>query len=107
MMADIQRNHWPHPDASKGALSSLGTSTVPGTAKQALDKAANLTGLPAIGDFFNRLTQANTWIRVGEVVAGLLLLYVGVTALFRNTAAGDAAKSVKNTVKKGAEFVPK
>jgi hypothetical protein len=37
-----------------------------------------LGGLAAVGDFFQRLTQAHTWERVGEVVLGLLLIAVGV-----------------------------
>jgi hypothetical protein len=42
-----------------------------------------LTGVAAIGDFFSRLGQANTWIRVGEVVAGLILLGIGLNAMFK------------------------
>lgn len=50
-----------------------------------------LTGLAAIGDFFSRLTQANTWIRVAEVVLGLGLIVVGLAHLASGTAAGRAA----------------
>jgi hypothetical protein len=39
---------------------------------------STFTGLAAVGDFFQRLTQASTWERVGEVVLGLLLIAVGV-----------------------------
>jgi len=105
MMADIQRHHWPQPDASKGLLS--GTSTLPASASHAASKAANLGGVQAIGDFFNRLTQANTWIRVGEVAAGLLLLWIGLNALFKNTAAGDAIQSTERTVRKAGRAVVK
>lgn len=38
-------------------------------------------GLAAIGDFFARLSQASTWIRVGEVFLGLILLAVGVARI--------------------------
>lgn len=66
-----------------------------------------LAGLAAVGDFFNRLTQANTWLRVGEVVAGLLVLYLGLNAAFRNTAGGQAVKRttahVKNAGKRALE----
>lgn len=61
---------------------------------------APLTGLAAIGDFFQRLTQPSTWIRVGEFVGGGLLLYIGGTALVRGTAAGNAAKSTSSGVLK-------
>jgi len=37
-----------------------------------------LKGLAAIGDFFQRLTQGNTWIRAGEVLLGVILLAIGV-----------------------------
>lgn len=105
MLADIQRHHWPQPDASKGLLS--GTSTLPASAGQAVSNAANIGGIQAVGDFFNRLTQANTWIRVGEVVAGLIVLYVALNALMRNTAAGDAVQSATSKAKKAVEVIPK
>ena len=40
-----------------------------------------LAGLAAIGDFFQRLTQANTWVRIGEGILGLILLAVGVARI--------------------------
>jgi hypothetical protein len=64
-----------------------------------------LSGVNAIGDFFNRLTQPNTWIRVGEVVAGLLLIYVGVNALMRDTAAGKAVQSAKRGAERTATAI--
>jgi hypothetical protein len=70
-----------------------------------------LSGLNAIGDFFARLTEASTWIRVGEVVAGGLLLYVGVKALVTPAGANvgkrtvkDTASHIKTGVKKAAEI---
>lgn len=65
----------------------------------------NLGGLAAVGDFFNRLTQANTWLRVGEVVAGLLLVYIGLNATMRGTAVGNAVEGAKNTAKKTATTI--
>jgi len=44
--------------------------------------AANtIPGVAQIGDFFSALGQANTWIRVGEAVLGLILLAVGISKL--------------------------
>jgi hypothetical protein len=40
-----------------------------------------LTGINAVGDFFMRLTQANTWLRIGEVAIGILLLAVGIASM--------------------------
>lgn len=42
-----------------------------------------LAGLAAIGDFFQRLTQASTWIRVAEVLLGLILLAAGTARITR------------------------
>lgn len=60
-----------------------------------------LSGLAAIGDFFARLTQKNTWVRVGEVVIGLVLVAIGVNAMFKGAplkavtgAAGTVGKVV-------------
>jgi len=66
-----------------------------------------LGGIAAIGDFFNRLTQPNTWIRVGEVLAGLMLIWVGFNAITKDTAVGRGIQSAKSNVKKVAAVVPK
>ncbi len=42
-----------------------------------------LSGVAAIGDFLGRLTEANTWIRAGQVVLGLILIAVGVARITR------------------------
>lgn len=102
MQAAIRANHWPPANANAG-----GASPVPGQISNEAGKAANVTGVTAIGDFFNRLTEENTWIRVGEVLAGLLLLYLGLKASMSNTAGGRAVQSTTNTVKKvGRSAVP-
>jgi hypothetical protein len=66
----------------------------------AAEQAGPFTGIAAIGDFFQRLTQANTWIRVGEFAAGGMLLYVGLKALTSGTAVGNAASGAVKTGKK-------
>lgn len=50
-------------------------------AGQAASDAANATGLGAIGDFFSKLGNANTWVRVGQVIVGVILLAVGVARI--------------------------
>lgn len=62
-----------------------------------------LTPLGSIGDFFHRLTEKETWIRVGEVALGGILIYAGVRALSSGTAVGQAAKSAAKPVKKVAK----
>ena len=54
---------------------------IPGTNIQAPHLPNPLSGIAAVGDFFQRLTQANTWIRIGEVIIGVLLVAVGVAKL--------------------------
>jgi hypothetical protein len=66
--------------------------------------AANLAGVGAIGDFFNRITEPNTWLRVGEVVVGLLILYIGLKATTAQTPVGNAVKSAAAPAKKAAKF---
>ena len=80
--------------------------TVP-TGSQLSKAIPNLGGVAAIGDFFNRLTQPNTWIRVGEVLAGLVLILVGLNALTKDTAVGRGLQSAKRTAFKAAAVVPK
>lgn len=54
-----------------------------------------LTGVNAIGDFFVRLTDPHTWIRVGEVLIGVLLLAVGIASMTNSIpAATKIAKMV-------------
>lgn len=69
-------------------------------------QASNLGGLNAIGDFFNRLTQPNTWLRIGEFAAGGLLIYMGLTAAMRGTDAQQATQSVTKPVKKAVDLAP-
>lgn len=45
-----------------------------------------LSGLAAIGDFFSRLTQANTWMRVLEIGVGVILVAVALNKLLGNPA---------------------
>ena len=40
-----------------------------------------LSGISAIGDFFQRLTQASTWLRVFEIGIGILLVSVGIASM--------------------------
>lgn len=52
------------------------------------------SGLAAVGDFFNKLGQAGTWIRVAEVFLGLALIIAGVAKLASGTPIGAAAQSI-------------
>jgi hypothetical protein len=58
--------------------------------------AANrVPGLTQIGQFFSNLTQANTWIRVGKVIVGGLLLIIGLVHITGSGGAvADTARKV-------------
>jgi len=66
-----------------------------------------LAPLGSIGDFFHRLTEKETWTRVGEVALGGILIYAGIRALSSGTAAGVATKHATAPVKKVAKTVTK
>ncbi len=53
-------------------------------------------GAAAAGDFLSRLGDANTWIRVGQVLIGLILIAVGVAKL---TSAVPAATKIARAVR--------
>lgn len=75
------------PGALQGAAQGIGQ--VPG--------AKALSGLDAIGSFFSELGQANTWIRVAEVLLGLALIIVGLSKL---TGAGQIARQAAKVAAK-------
>jgi hypothetical protein len=53
------------------------------------------TGINAIGDFFNRLTDKNTWIRFAKIVVGGALLIIGLAHM---TGADNAVASAARKV---------
>lgn len=57
------------------------------------DVTAPLTGINAIGDFFQRLTQSATWIRVAEVALGTVVIVVALNKLMGNPI-GKTSKTV-------------
>ena len=90
---------YPTMAAAKAAIAANPVADPGGRFDQGAAKAGSAVtgGLSAIGDFFHRLTQVNTWIRVGEVLAGIMLLYLGLRSLLDGTAAGKSLQSARNT----------
>ena len=95
-----------------------GAATPTTNTKQALTKqiksevpTPTFAGLEAIGDFFQRLTQKNTWVRVGEVAVGGILLIAGLRALASGSPAvgagarKTAAKPVRKVARSTARVV--
>lgn len=70
----------------------------PGSAVGAAVNAAGLNPLSGLSDISHRLTEASTWIRVAEVLAGFMLIYVGAKALFPTTVNAISAP-IKDTAK--------
>lgn len=61
--------------------------------------ASSVPGLSQIGTFFHSLGEANTWIRVAEVLLGLGLIIVGLARLASGTSAGKAAMKAGKAVR--------
>lgn len=81
-------------DNPQGEVSS------PVTAAGAKGVGAVESATSAVPDFLSRLTSANLWIRVGEVVVGLILVGIGLNAMLKGkplqivtSAAGVAGKA--------------
>lgn len=63
-------------------------------AKGAENAYAKLSPLAAVGDFLSRLTSANTWLRVAEVLLGTALIIVALAKLAGDTPIGRTAAKV-------------
>jgi hypothetical protein len=77
-----------------------GEVSSPVTAAGAKGVGAAESAVSGVPDFLSRLTSANLWIRVGEVVVGLILLGIGLNAMLKGKplqvvtgAAGVAGKA--------------
>lgn len=74
-------------------------------AQNALKNAVPAAGSIAdVGDFFHRLTEPQTWTRVGEVALGGILVYAGIRALTHgsSTVGVGARRSATKPVRKVA-----
>lgn len=105
------------------ALQKLGnfTAQVPGAVASAGANAGNsllptvtnpLDFLRDIGNTFDKLTDPHFWLRIGEFIAGSLLLYLGLKTTMSGTAVargarqtGAVGKSAHSTAKKVAEAI--
>lgn len=78
--------------AGNAAAGSVGLPAIPG------GSVSNpLAGLQSIGQFFQNLGDLNTWLRIGKVVIGAVLIFIGVAHLtsFDEKATGVAGKVLK------------
>lgn len=61
---------------------------------------SKFSGLSAIGDFANKLTQANTWLRIAEALLGIVLIGVALAKITGvDNAVKQAAVGVAKVVK--------
>lgn len=91
-----QQNGPATPTSTGGTISQTG-GAVKSTAQAAANAVSNpLAGLASIGDFFARLTQASTWLRLGEGILGIILIAVGVA---RMTHAVPVATKIAKAIK--------
>ncbi len=69
--------------ALQGLISVINTPEplIPGTKIQVPSIPNPLSGIAAVGDFFQKLTQASTWLRIFEIAIGILLLGVGIASM--------------------------
>lgn len=62
-----------------------------------------LSGIDAIGNFFNKLGQKNTWLRIGEGIVAIVLLDVGLKALTGHSVIESTGKTITGGSKKAAK----
>jgi len=92
------------------------TGNVLGQVAPAVGAAANtLPNVPAvtnpldylkdIGNVFDKLTDPHLWLRVGEFIAGGLLLYLGLKSAMSGTAVASGTRQATSTAKKSHKLV--
>jgi hypothetical protein len=96
LAAGLKASGWAGPYPTMAAAHTAINSGLPQKIKS---DAGSLTGVNAIGSFFNKLGQRNTWLRAGEFVVGGLFVYVSVKAMFPG-----AVQTVTKPAKKAAKM---
>lgn len=77
----------PSPDVVDKGLKK---TPVVGPVASAVDSTE--TGINAVGDFFKILVEPDLWVRVGEVLAGIILLTVGLHSMLNGNTAYDTTR---------------
>lgn len=87
----------PYPTKAKAqaALSKVGTGPH-ANGPQITNKGGNpLSGIDAVGNFFNNLGKSSTWLRVAKIVGGGALLLIGISHLTgMENKVGEVARNV-------------
>jgi hypothetical protein len=93
----------------KGAKPTTDTNPLTAAGNALQNAVPGVGGIADVGDFFHRLTEPQTWTRVGEVALGGILVYAGVRALSHGspTVGAGARQSATKPVRKVASGVAK
>ena len=79
---------------------------IPGAAAKGAE-SVYANPLTAIGTFFGNLMNPKTWLRVAEVLAGVMILYVALKASMTPGGVPQASKKTGGSLKGAAEYVGK
>ena len=71
------------------------------------EAGASIPGVGSIDDAINFLKQGNIWERGAEIIAGLILLYVGLKAVTTPAGAEPAKRTFKDTAMSVAKVAAK
>lgn len=90
-------NIGPTVENTSGSSENARVKAAGGTTGTPLPSIPNpLDALKSIGDFFGRLTEASTWIRIGKVLVGGALLLIGLAHITgADNQIANAARNVK------------
>lgn len=77
----LQKNYDVWLVSQQAAESFIGTEITDAKQGKIGDALNPLSGLAAIGDFFHRLAEGNTWIRIGEGLLGIILIALGIARM--------------------------
>lgn len=96
--------YWKGPYATEAEAQAAQNPQASPNPQQAAARALKpVTGaLTSVNDFLSRLTSANLWMRIGEVVAGLILLGIGLNAMLH----GQPLKVVTGAAGAVGKLVP-
>ena len=93
---NFAKAHGQQPGGPNASLPGMARSDLSSIGQSALNI---VPGVKDIGDLAHRLTEPQTWIRVGEVIAGAVILFVGLKAVTSGTPVGEATKTAAKPVK--------
>lgn len=90
------------------AIAQVGSleGQVPGAAAKGAE-SIYANPLVAIGTFFGNLMNPHTWLRVAEVLAGMMILYVALKASMTPGGAPAATKKTGGSMKDAGKYIAK